>query len=96
MNTANVIEVCQQLTDEGKQPSVALIKPRLAQPLPMPTIIAGLKSFKANPKQKVPTNITGNESSATPLTLEQRVAQLESEVTELKSLIAKLQASSAE
>lgn len=91
MSTSDVITACQQLVDEGKEPSVALIKPRLPSPLPLPTIIAGLKSFKANPNQAVSEKKEAASTVADD-SLEQRVQRLEEEVVQLKSMIQQLQA----
>lgn len=91
MSSNEIISICQQLSSEGKQPSVALIKARLANKQPLPSIIAGLKQWQANPNAKVEERSVEAES-ATTLPLEQRVAQLEAEVLELKSVIKQLQA----
>ena len=72
-----------------------MIKARLTQTLPLPMIIAGLKSYKANPKQTVVEQRTEAPTKAS-TSLEQRVQQLETEVLELKKIILQLQASSAE
>lgn len=43
-------QAIQSLVSEGKQPSVALMKARLAQNVPMPIIIQALQSWKKNAK----------------------------------------------
>ena len=48
MNAA-VFEAIKVLLDEGKTPTVALTKSRLAQPVPMPVIIAAVSQYKNNP-----------------------------------------------
>ncbi len=44
-----VFDAIQVLLDEGKTPTVALTKSRLAQPVPMPMFIAAVSQFKNNP-----------------------------------------------
>ncbi|KID58154.1 hypothetical protein JF50_05465 [Pseudoalteromonas luteoviolacea] len=38
------------LLAEGKTPTVATVKAKLTEPLPMPTIIAALATYKNNPE----------------------------------------------
>ena len=94
MSTSEIVNICQQLASEGKEPSVALIKARLTQTLPLPMIIAGLKSYKANPKQTLVEQRTKAPTKAS-TSLEQRVKQLETELFVLKKTIPQLQSSSA-
>lgn len=93
MSSYEIISVCQQLASEGKEPSVALIKARLSNKQPLPMIIAGLKQWQANPNVKAEAEPIEQKGEAT-LPLEQRVAQLEAEVLELKNIIKQLQAES--
>lgn len=44
-----VFDAIQVRLDEGKTPTVALTKSRLAQPVPMPMIIAAVSQYKNNP-----------------------------------------------
>ena len=44
-----VFDAIQVLLDEGKTPTDALTKSRLAQPVPMPMIIAAVSQYKNNP-----------------------------------------------
>ena len=46
---AVVFDAIKVLLDEGKTPTVALTKSRLAQPVPMPVIIAAVSQYKNNP-----------------------------------------------
>ena len=97
MSNEKIIAVCQQLSKEGKEPSVALVKSRLGQPLPMPLIIAGIKQWRANPNAELPQNTEATPSDSAPTqSLEQRVDTLEQEVKELKAVIKKLQAESGQ
>lgn len=89
MDTSQVISICQQLKSEGKEPSVALIKARMAGAKPLPLIIAGFKQWQANPTAHVspaPQKEAPNETE----TIEQRVESLEAEVATLKTMLAAL------
>lgn len=88
MSNSNIFDICQQLQQEGKEPSVALIKGRLRQRLPLPSIIAGLKQWKSNPEMKQVE--AQQEVVEEELSLEKRVEILESIVAELKAEIATL------
>lgn len=46
---AVVFDAIKVLLEEGKTPTVALTKSRLAQPVPMPMIIAAVSQYKNNP-----------------------------------------------
>jgi len=46
---AVVFDAIKVLLDEGKTPTVALTKSRLAQPVPIPVIIAAVSQYKNNP-----------------------------------------------
>lgn len=74
------------LISEGKEPSVALIKSRLATPLPIPVIIKTLQAWKKN--AKVPMI----EKQTKALTAEERITQLEQQIITLSTRLAKLEA----
>ncbi|WP_459782127.1 hypothetical protein [Photobacterium sp. R1] len=76
----------QSLMAEGKEPSVALVKARLREPLPMPVIIQAIKSWKQH--AKVP-KIT--ETPAATASDSERIAQLEAQVASLTSRLAALE-----
>jgi len=42
--------IANKLANEGKVPSVALIKGHLSQPVPLPTIISSLKNWHHDPE----------------------------------------------
>lgn len=95
MNTSQIIQICQTLTKEGKTPSVALVKARIAGPKNLPAIIAGIKQFQSNPTM-VSKEDPNTSSSHTSLAIDghealiARVTALENEVRHLKLAIAKL------
>lgn len=49
-NIDQVLAVARALEASGKEPSLALIKTRLGNSLPLPILIQGLQQFKAMPK----------------------------------------------
>ena len=84
--TQELENVISSLISEGKEPSVALIKSRLATPLPIPVIIKSLQAWKKN--AKVPTI----EKQTKALTTEERITQLEQQIITLSTRLAKLEA----
>lgn len=73
------------LVDEGKKPTVALIKTRLNQAVPIPLVIHALQQWKsAGYVTKSPIIETQNEPLA-------RIQALEQEVLSLKERIARLE-----
>lgn len=85
MSSAEINQICHQLAQEGKEPSVALIKGRLSQKLPMPQIIAGFQQWKNNPNQVIAEPMP--ERQEIEKNLEQRVAELETIVAKLVAKI---------
>ena len=75
--TDELQKILQDLTDEGKKPTTALVRSRLTTQVPMPAIIAAVKSFKST------SSIPKIEVKDTPLTADERIAQLELQVKEL-------------
>lgn len=85
--TQELHRVLSAITEEGKEPSVALVKSRLSIPVPMPAIIILLKSWKSSHKvPKVEVASTENTLSA-----EERIAQLEKLVNDLSQRLAALE-----
>lgn len=73
------------LIAEEKEPSVALIKSRLAEPLPMPLIIKALQAWKKNAK------VPKIEKSEQSLSQEERIKQLEAQVAVLTARLEQLE-----
>ena len=57
-----IIAIANQLANSGKKPSVALIKTRLTNSVPLPTIISTLKTWHHEPDNTIETNQTVNEA----------------------------------
>ncbi len=76
----------QSLHDLGKQPTVALVKARLSTNVPMPAIIAAIKSWKGKkPMPKI-------EVAAEQMSAENKISKLEQQVADLIERIEILEA----
>ncbi|ELR63321.1 hypothetical protein C942_03854 [Photobacterium marinum] len=78
-------QAINSLVAEGKEPSVALIKSRLADPLPMPLIIKALQAWKKNAK------VPKIEKKEPTISMEERVKQLEQQIAALTARIEQLE-----
>ncbi|WP_114765172.1 hypothetical protein [Vibrio rhodolitus] len=79
-------QAIEQLIQEGKEPTVALVKARLKTSVPMPALISTIKSWKNS--QRVPKIEVAAESKAEP----DRIAELEAQVKELQQRLAAIEA----
>ncbi|EHS1182570.1 hypothetical protein WFH67_00615 [Vibrio vulnificus] len=84
--TKELEAVLEQLQQQGKEPSVALVKARLKTSVPMPAIIAALKSWKS--AQRVPKIEVASQTNQDA----ERIAQLEATVLKLAGRIDALEA----
>ena len=85
-NNAYILTLCNQLAEQGKTPSVALIRHQADRPLPIPEVIQALKKWKENP-DSMPEPLNKQEESQSATSLEQRVAVLEEQVKTLQAMI---------
>ncbi|MFH4830761.1 hypothetical protein [Vibrio diabolicus] len=88
--TKELETVMEQLQQQGKEPTVALVKARLKTPVPMPALITAIKSWKS--AQRVPKV----EVAAQAHTDNDRLAALESTVKKLVARIEELEAKLSE
>ncbi|MGI3036350.1 hypothetical protein [Vibrio diabolicus] len=88
--TKELEAVIEQLQQQGKEPTVALVKARLKTPVPMPALITAIKSWKS--AQRVPKV----EVAAQAHTDNDRLAALESTVKKLVARIEELEAKLSE
>lgn len=88
--TKELEAVMEQLQQQGKGPTVALVKARLKTPVPMPALITAIKSWKS--AQRVPKV----EVAAQAHTDNDRLAALESTVKKLVARIEELEAKLSE
>lgn len=83
-----IVEICQDIASQGKQPSVALVKGRLSKPIALPNIIAGIKSWQNNPVQKVQVK---EKTSDEQISSDSTMQELELRVSALELLVKNLQ-----
>lgn len=86
--------IANKLANKGKKPSVALVKTKLKSPVPLPTLIKALKSWQHEPdvidnkaeSEKVQSELPSS-SSELENAIEQAIAPLREELTEIKILL---------
>ena len=93
-----ILAIANQVANEGKQPSVALIKARLTKTVPLPTIIKILKTWQHDPaftsvnteneQEKANNETKTNELSAT---IERALSPVLQELKEIKALLQDMQ-----
>ncbi|NOH83057.1 hypothetical protein F0249_04485 [Vibrio sp. 03-59-1] len=81
--SAELENVLQTLKEQGKEPTVAIVKARLSSPVPMPALITTIKSWKNN--HRVPKVEIAQTADST----QDKIAQLEAQV---KALTARIEA----
>lgn len=107
MSQQEIYQIAHQLKQQGKTPSVALIKSQLSVSMPLAAIIKGLQQWQKNPalgetkaEQPIET-ATPADTNASPdlatlnqqvTSLQQQVATMKVEMDELKKVIAELKA----
>ena len=104
-NIDDILITANTIANEGKKPTVALVKAKLSQPFPLPTIISVLKNWQHDKNfishhQENNVEVTVNNESNTNenLVLEQQFALLKkdivtsfsSQIDELKQEIAEI------
>ena len=89
-NIDYIINLCFDISEQGKTPSVALIRSMAQYPLAIPEVIKGLQNWKSNSnsRPKFQKQQMGTVSTNTP-SLEQRLTQLESQVVRIMQEMAK-------
>lgn len=94
-----ILAIANQLANQGKQPSVALVKAKLSTNTPLPTIINILKSWQHDPNYVSPTFSQQSQNNQELLTPESRaltelissaLAPIEKELAEIKQLLNEL------
>ncbi|HDM8163150.1 TPA: hypothetical protein P0E18_000950 [Vibrio harveyi] len=84
--TKELEAVMEQLQQQGKEPTVALVKARMKTPVPMPALIATIKSWKsANRIPKVEVAVQKPKEEDRLAALEETVAKLTARVEELEA-----------
>lgn len=86
--TKELEAVMEQLQQQGKEPTVALVKARMKTPVPMPALIATIKSWKsANRIPKVEVAVQTPKEDRI-VALENTVAKLVARVEELEAKLS--------
>jgi anti-sigma factor ChrR (cupin superfamily) len=84
-----IVSLCQILADQGKTPSVALIKSLSNKPLPLTEVLSILQKWKqSGGKLKAATKQAPQEPTVT--TEMDRLTALENRVAKLESLLAEV------
>jgi hypothetical protein len=92
-----ILAIANQLANQGKKPSVALIKTKVSQPTPLPQIISVLKTWQHDPSfTKVNMSKTidipekNDKRDELTLIIDQAIQPLKDEIKTLKRLVEKL------
>ena len=87
--TKELEAVMEQLQQQGKEPTVALVKARMKTPVPMPALITTIKSWKsANRVPKVEVAVQTPKEEDRIVALENTVAKLVARVEELEAKLS--------
>ncbi len=99
-NIEKITILANQLANEGKKPSVALIKARLKSPVPLPQIISSLKFWEHDPEHVVlierqetthETNkVDDKTNEVSQSLLNEALAPIHKELAEIKDLLKML------
>ena len=85
---AVVFDAIKTLLDEGKTPTVALTKSKLAQPMPMPVIIAAVSQYKNNP-DSINNFINNPSNEQLSTSKESQLDRIEAKLDRLLALLEK-------
>jgi len=98
--TDEIIIIANRLANQGKKPSVALVKTKLGKPAPLPTIISVLRNWTHDTKLvDLPIETEDNLAKEKPSTsispeireaIEQALQPMKAELAELKALVLNL------
>jgi hypothetical protein len=89
-NQNYIISLCQQISADGKTPSVALIRNYATRSLAIPEVIKSLQHYKANPNQKVSVDAIETEISPEGQSIEARVEHLEQQLKQVIETLNKV------
>ncbi|MFM2485840.1 hypothetical protein [Celerinatantimonas yamalensis] len=88
-----IYQVIQHLHQQGKKPTLALVKARLARSYPLPMLIQALKSYQHVPDAEFPkgtdTPVSNNNKENS---LQERIQQLENTQQHLMQRLNQLEA----
>lgn len=75
-NFEKITIVANQIANEGKKPTVALIKAKLPSPVPLPEIISSLKGWQHEPDNNCLPNLVVEEQKNKNITTEVNKVEL--------------------
>ena len=90
----HLIQVCQQIAQSGKTPSMALLRAKKTIPASMPQMVAALKSWENAPE--VNANTASIEEQPVKTNDAERITSLERQIMELTLRINQLETSLSE
>ena len=92
-----ILAIANKLANQGKKPTVALIKTKISQPVPLPQIISILKTWQHDPNFTEITKVESadvtekhNSNEELSLIINQAIQPLKDEVKALKLLVEQL------
>ena len=92
-----IITIANQLANEGKQPSVALVKTKLTKSVPLPTLIKTLKGWQHDPDFTATTPSSDEKNTDNTLTKDEidkkltvALTPVMAELKEIKELLHKI------
>jgi len=96
-----ILTIANNLANQGKKPSVALVKTKLNHSIALPTIISVLKTWQHQPNYQVKSSTTNviNETSSIEnvltkekviILIDDALAPIKQELDELKQLLRKI------
>jgi len=96
--TEEILTIANTLADQGKKPSIALVKTQLSHAVPLPTLISVLKSWQHQPnyqaKNKLELPQKRFKNNDTKQEIQQAIAQalapIQLELNEIKQLLIAL------
>ena len=92
-NIDYIINLCFEISEQGKTPSVALVRNAAAQPLAIPEVIKGIQFWKANPNTRPAATVKQKPKiSGTEKSLQERVAQLEAQISTITQTLTQITA----
>jgi hypothetical protein len=86
-NLQQLVVICQKMYDEGKTPSVGMLRSKAPFKVSVTEAIEAIKRFNASKKITPSASSNDKDDEMTRNTLVQRVEALEKEVSELKQTL---------
>ncbi len=89
------MQAIQTLVQQGKSPTIALLKSRVGPDYPLPQLIEAIRRHKANAPMEADTGINVPAAAAdeapTTLALQQQIHELQLEIQQLQQRLVKLE-----